>query len=222
MNNIFEKDLSHFQLRLSLFYARLCFNPWRSKILYLGDHHFLPHMKEDKHLFFGSTQDVHYADHLWNLHLSTYDEIPFSDQSLDVILCHFDQKLCSESFLNECYRILKPEGKIIWTINNFYSPYYFMGHAPRYSITQARQILERHDFDILKEQGHSYISQWQNRILRKICLLLERRLKKVLPFFANKVSFVSIKKTTHYRPLPLYLQISQKIFCEREVSPNLE
>ena len=206
------KDLSHFQLRLKSFYARLCYNPWRQNILYLGDGDFIPTLSEDKIFFWGTTQPDSMHNAALPLWLSTYDELPFEAHSIDVIICHFSQPSDSESFLEECYIILAPEGKIIWTINNPSSFYY--SHHPQKSLIsfiKARQALIEYDFDILSMHTHSFITQSKWRYIRSFCLLQEKNLCKYLPFWANKISFVAITKTSHYSPLPSYLKLSQRV-----------
>lgn len=218
MSGSIFKDLKHFQLRLKPFYARLCENPWRKNILYLGDKDFIPSLAEEKCLFWGTTQpqrESGSAPPALALFLSTYDELPFEENSIDMIVCHFPESLKSESFLEECYRILAPEGKIIWTINNPHSFYYSASSKKSaLSLRKARQALIEYHFEIMSLHAHSFIPCHQWLFLRTLSLHFEKMLCKYCPFWANKISLVAIKKTSHYNPAPSYLRLSQTVLWE--------
>jgi hypothetical protein len=205
--------LRHFQLRLKRFYARLCHNPWRKNILYLGDPAYLPNVSSDKHVYWGTTIEGSTHSRAFPLWLSTYDELPFADGSIDVVICHFSEPLECSSFLQECYRVLASEGKCLWTISNPYSLYYSCCPKEReqFSIFEARRRLCEYEFDVLSVQSHSFLPAVHLRWLFGISLRWERWLVKYFPFFANKVSFVAIKKTNHYSPLPSYLRLSHRV-----------
>ncbi len=206
----------HFQLRLKRFYARLCHNPWRQNILYLGDPAYIPNLSENKFLYWGTTVAGSTHNRAFPLWLSTYDELPFADGSMDIVICHFSEPLNSSSFLQECYRVLASEGKCLWTISNPCSLHYAydIKEREKFSIFEARRRLCDYAFDVLSLKSHSFLPAGQSRWLAGLSLRWERWLGRYFPFFANKVSFVSIKKTEHYSPLPSYLKLSHRVLWE--------
>ncbi len=205
----------HFQMRMKRFYSRLCHNPWRKNILYIGDPLEIPSLSSSKSLYWGTTTTTMLDQRAFTLWVSSYDELPFGDCSIDVIICNFEKIPESASFLNECHRILKNEGKCIWTIRNPYSPFYF-GSSDKNarSAFEAKSLLTRYDFDILSVKSHSFLARWASRWLVRLSLKWEKWLTKFCPFFANRISFIAIKRTAHYSPLPSYLRLSQRVLWE--------
>ncbi|MBM4222626.1 MAG: class I SAM-dependent methyltransferase [Gammaproteobacteria bacterium] len=210
---------THFQLRLHAFYQRIAQSGWRQSILYIGDLNYIPIFHDQKncaHISLHSPSD--YTHISPNIVVSTLHELPFESGTFDIIICHLNRRIEEEDIgcLNECERILQPNGKFIMTVNNQYSPYYYSWCRPdSNSLWSARSFLELSNFEILSSKAHSFIGPNDSRWMRLLRLKYERKILKYLSSFANKVSFVCIKKTGHYNPLPSYLRLSQSLSIEK-------
>jgi SAM-dependent methyltransferase len=79
---------------------------------------------------------------------------PFEDSKFDSIVANqvFEHVFNPEDFLNESYRILKPEGKILMTVpfvwDEHEQPYDFA----RYSSFGLKALLEKHGFEIIEQR----------------------------------------------------------------------
>lgn len=204
----------HTQLQLRSFYSRFTHNPWRPVVLFCGDLPFAPYNQHDKKIFLASDCPQSYASPSegFKLLIEDFQELPFFDGGVDTLICYFNKKLPHPSVLYEFHRILSPRGKLILTVNNRYSPYYFFKEAALSDkLQEIEHDLELYDFTVINRVAHSFYPPKASAYVISTILRANRFLKKYFKGWANQYSFVCVKKSEPYDILPSYAKLTQQI-----------
>ena len=218
-----ERFLRHTQLKLRSFYSRLTYSPWKPVILFCGDQRFAPYKQQDKKLFLARTleETSMTLPHAFELVLDDFQEIPFPDGGVDTLICYWNKQFPSTTVLHEFHRILSPQGKMILTVNNRHSLYYSL-QSWRQSdhLWAIESALSLYDFIILKGFSHSFYPPGYSKRFIAQALRSERFLKRYFGRWSNQYSFICVKNTEHYQPLPSYLRLSQQIPISSLLEPS--
>jgi SAM-dependent methyltransferase len=214
MNRFNDHIIQHFALRLKSLYTRLTFNPWRRNVVYIGKEFFFPFNFNEK-CFMHVTTSAH--DELASTSFKVILDdmhLPFDGESIDTIICDLSsvEKKHSTVLLKEAIRVLHPQGKLILTYNNRYSPYYYASSKENpYSSWGIQRLLKEHKLIILKSFYQSFLFKHCSRRMQRWLIKYEPFLRKFIYFFANKITLLIVKETDFYQPLPAYLRLSKKI-----------
>lgn len=209
--------MPHFQLRLKRLYQRTIISPWRKNILYVGDPIFYPENYSQKcfiHLKEKCERSEKTIEGAFDIYTDTPD-LPLADESIDIVICQLQEiSFNREQLLKEFHRALNQNGKLLITIQNAWSPYYFLQtqkDRPKISSLELNHLLEKYHFEIIKSFPCSFIKKNQSEFTRAISLKIEPFLSKWCGSFANQYSVLAVKKGEIYQPLPPYLRISKTI-----------
>jgi SAM-dependent methyltransferase len=90
---------------------------------------------------------ANYAEFFYDGH-----HFPFNDASYDVVLCNqvLEHVFNPEEFLNEIFRILKPDGKLLLSVPFVWDEHLQPLDYARYSSFGLRSLLERHGFGVVE------------------------------------------------------------------------
>lgn len=203
----------HLKMRLLPLIRRLIHSAWRTKILYVYcDDLIEPH--KHKCLISANLEIIHDSE-FFQVVVEEPESLPFHDSSIDAII--IDLSLIPNKFhsdiLRECYRVLKDTGKaLICSRNKLSLGQLFLEHQS-YSRNYfgAKNLLKRHNFQILTEHPLSFKASEANNELNKKLIRHEKKLRKVIPILANYHCWQVIKSKDYYQPLPDYLRLSKTL-----------
>lgn len=212
----------HTQLKLRSFYSRITYSPWKPVILFCGDPDFIPYYQADKKLFIIELGEKARSpcEYGFHLHLDSVSELPFADGSVDTLVCYWNKRFPDPAVFHEFHRVLSPQGKLVVTANNRHSLYYGLrSRGESDTLWSIESWLSLYDFLVLKAFPHSFAPPGSSKILMNLILGQQKRLEKYLPRWANQYSWVCVKNTEHYQPLPSYLRLSQRLPLSSLLSP---
>lgn len=131
--------------------------------------------------------------------------LPLASQSVNTIVvihgfefCHFP-----EAFLKECWRVLKPEGRVILIVPNRRGIWAHRDHTPLgvghpYTMTQLTRLLKKNKFDTCRKLRPLYKLPINNIWARLLNLILEKIGPKIMANFSGLVAVEAIKEV--YQP----------------------
>lgn len=150
--------------------------------------------------------------------------VPLPDLSIDkIIIVH-----CLENtdhmgaVLQECWRVLKPHGRIVviapnrsgWWARSTASPF---GFGFSFSLQHLRRVLTHNRFQIERHERAGFVPAWSLSVLGKSAEWLERQGQRFFPALAS-VFLVEISKQVYARPVRDKIKIAPPVLLPM---PNL-
>jgi SAM-dependent methyltransferase len=138
---------------------------------------------------------------------------PLSDQSIDRILCIHMLENCHDphTFLQEAWRILKPEGRILFVVPNRRGLWACVdnnpfGYGQPYTMTQLTTLLRAHLFTPLFQYRGLYAPPTSSKFFSLMRPLLERIGPKCLQKFSGVIYVEAIKQVYAVTGKPIFVK----------------
>ena len=145
--------------------------------------------------------------------LISEESLPLPDQSIDRILCIHMLENCHDphAFLKEAWRILKPEGRMLFVVPNRRGLWAHVNNNPfgqgkPYTMTQLTTLLQAHLFTPLFQHRGLYAPPTSFKSFSQMTPLLEKIGPKCLQKFSGVIHVESIKKIYAITGKPIFVK----------------
>ena len=155
--------------------------------------------------------------------LSYEDEWPFVDHMFDeIIIVHsLEYAQSAGKTLEECYRCLRPEGRLVVVVPNRRSIWVRsdktpLGFGQPYTLTQLSQLLKKYDFTPVDIARGLYSLPYKKFLSSIWSVLFELIASRTLQKFSGLVGVVAIKRV--YAGIPVG-RVSKELCIATETAP---
>lgn len=143
----------------------------------------------------------HHGDHGNKSLLLDGEHLPFPDQSMDrIFLIHYlEFSKNPETYLKEIWRVLTPEGSVLFTLPNRRGVWARFDHTPLgqghpYTMTQMNTLLNKNGFLITKKSRCIYFPPLKNPFVVPFAHIMERIGHRLFGKFSGVITIEATKK----------------------------